>query len=166
MNDMRYMSLKKRDYSMLYAVIVGFLLFAGGFAALNYIRDFGGSWYNSRDFDRYFSFLEGTEYKHTDSHGGFLGDGVTMIVAQIPEEASPEFIQLLWEKGFTDTPVPEDIQYQLRIDPETCMAADISHSLWWFEDESPADCLGEYTNYTFHAYDLDNGIYYYIEFDS
>lgn len=70
------------------------------------------------------------------------------------------------ERNFTDLAVPEDIQYQLRIDPETCIAADISNSLWWFEDESPADCLGEYTNYTFHAYDLDNGIYYYIEFDS
>ena len=73
---------------------------------------------------------------------------------------------LLQERNFTDLAVPEDIQYQMRIDPETCIAADISNSLWWFEDESPADCLGEYTNYTFRAYDLDNGIYYYIEFDS
>ena len=73
---------------------------------------------------------------------------------------------MLQERNFTDLAVPEDIQYQLRIDPETCIATDISNSLWWFEDESPDDCLGEYTNYTFHAYDLDNGIYYYIEFDS
>ena len=133
MNDIQYVSLKNRDHSMLLAVIVGFLLFAGGFAALTYIRDFWGSWYNSRDFDRYFSFPEGTEYEHTDSHGGFLGDGVTTIVAQIPAGSSQEFIQVLWEKGFTNAQLPDDIYQKVIGDPETEAAA-IMDGLWWFGD--------------------------------
>ena len=66
---------RKRDFSMLYGAVAGFLLFVIGFAALNYIMNFGGAWYNSTNFDRYFSFPEGTQYEQTDSHGGFLGDG-------------------------------------------------------------------------------------------
>lgn len=154
---------KKRDYSMLYGVLAGFTLFVL----------FAGWLFAHIDWDSHvgspvdYLFPEGTQIiEERDSHGGFHGDGVAFLSAQIPPEASQDFAFLLQERNFTDLAVPEDIQYQLRIDPETCIAADIPNCLWWFEDESPADCLGEYTNYTFHAYDLDNGIYYYIEFDS
>jgi len=148
---------------MLYGALAGFALFAllAGWLIAHTDRDG-----YVRSPLRYL-FPEGTQIiEERDSHGGFHGDGVAFLAAQIPESASREFALLLQERNFTDLAVPEEIQYQLRIDPETCMAADISNSLWWFEDESPADCLGEYTNYTFHAYDLDTSIYYYIESDS
>lgn len=153
-----------RDYSMLYGVLAGFALFVLFVGWLIAHTDWDSHVGSPVDY----LFPEGTQIiEERDSHGGFHGDGVAFLSAQIPPEASQDFALLLQERNFTDLAVPEDIQYQLRIDPETCIAADISNSLWWFEDESPDDCLGEYTNYTFHAYDLDNGIYYYyIEFDS
>jgi hypothetical protein len=48
---------------------------------------------------------------------------------------------------------------------ETRIAADVTGP-WWFEDESPKDCVGQYTNYTFHIYDPETYTYYYIEYDS
>lgn len=154
---------ENRAHSILYGVLAGFALF-GLFAGWVFTHidwnDHGGA-----PMDHLFP--DGTQLiEQCDSHGGFHGDGVAFLAVQIPPGTSAEFASLLQESGFTDMPLPEDIQYKLRIDPETCMAADIPNSLWWFEDQSPADCLGKYTNYTFHAYDPDNAVYYFIESDS
>ena len=44
---------------------------------------------------------------------------------------------MLQERNFTDLAVPEDIQYQLRIDLETYIAADIPNCLWCFKMNLP-----------------------------
>jgi hypothetical protein len=150
---------QKKDRTMLYAVLAGALLFALALV----IYDSSLPWYDRTDLKQYFSFPEGTAYQKTDSHGGFLGDGVTVLVAQIPPDSSQAFIQVLWEKGFTDEPIPEKLQKKIADDPETHLAAEAS-GLWWFQDESPEG--GEYTNYTFHIYDPGACTYYYIECDS
>lgn len=165
MDGKRYQAVKKRDLSMLWAVLAGFALFVLLGAGINYIVDFGGQWHESTDFDRYFSFPEGKEYEMTDSHGGFLGDGVTLLVAQIPREESRTFMDVLWEKGFTDTPVPEALRKKVAGDPDT-EAVETANGLWWFEDESPEGHEGSYSNYTLHLYDPDTYTYYYIEYDS
>ena len=165
MDGKRYRALKKRDGSMLWAALAGFALFVLLAAGINYMVDFGGQWHESTDFDRYFSFPEGTEYEMTDSHGGFLGDGVTLLVAQIPQEASQEFVRLLQEKGFTDAPISEALREKVAGDPDTA-AVETANGLWWFEDDSPEGHEGSYMNYTFHMYDPDTCTYYYIEYDS
>ena len=154
---------RRRDLSMLYGALAGFALFVLLASWVFAHIDWGSHVGSPVDY----LFPEGTQIIETrDSHGGFHGDGVAFLAAQIPPEDSQEFALSLQERNFTDGSIPEDIQYKLQIDPETRIVAEVSNSLWWFEDESPEDCFGEYTNYTFHAYDLDNAIYYYIEFDS
>ena len=153
---------RKRDFAMLYAVLAGFLLFFGiPFTLI--------VWATVREDNRPYRLLpDGAQIiEQRDSHGGFLGDGVSFMSVQIPLKDSAEFVQQLKEKGFTDAPVPEDIRGKVSGDKETCEAADIAHALWWFRDDSPDDvCLLCYTNYTFQIYDLNTGIYYYIEYDS
>jgi hypothetical protein len=151
---------REKDRSMLYAVLAGAILFALAFV----IYDSSLAWYDRTDFKQYFSFPEGTSYQKTDSHSGFLGDGVTVLIAQVPPESSQAFIQVLWEKGFTDEPIPEKLRKKIAGDPETRLVSEVS-GLWWLRDESP-DGTYEYTNYTFHIYDLDTCTYYYIEYDS
>ena len=152
-----------RDYSTLYAALAGFVLFL---AVLLLMTDHFSPWHDSTDFDRYFPFPEGTQYQQTDSHGSFLGDGVTFLTAQIPRESSPAFLQTLQEKGFTDSPLPQDIREKAANHPETASAATAAQCLWWFEDESPEDTREKYTNYTLHIYDPVACVYYYIEYDS
>ena len=164
--DKRHVPAKKKGLAMCYAALIGLIWIAFRVLPRLALPVFV-IWAITTPSTIGIDFPEGTQIiEERDSHGGFLGDGVTLIAAQIPPETSEDFIQILWEKGFTDAPISEDIRYKLQNDPETCMAAEVFNGLWWFEEESPADCLGEYTNYTFHAYDLDTSIYYYIEYDS
>lgn len=153
---------RKKDHSMLYGALAGFILLALAFI----IYDASLPWYECTDFERYFTFPEGTPYTGTNTHGGFLGDGVTILVAQIPPESSQDFVQVLWEKGFTDAPVPEDIRKKVASAPDTNIISEVSNGLWWFQDESPEGMRGRYANYTLHMYDLDTCIYYYIEYDT
>ena len=157
---------RKRDFSMLYGALAGFILLVGGFILLALINDALLPWYECSDFERLFTFPEGTPYHLKNTHGGFLGDGVTVLTAQIPLESSQDFVQVLWEKGFTDSPVPEDIRKEISNDPDTNMVPEVSNCLWWFQDESPDKSRDWYTNYTFHMYDLDTCTYYYIEYDT
>lgn len=159
---------RKKTRSMFFRVLAITLLLA--LAHITYhvgvVYDASLPWYEHTDFERYFSFPVGTPYHKTDSHGGFLGDGVTTIVAQIPPESAQDFVQVLREKGFTDAPLPENIRKKIAGDPETSMASGVSNGLWWFQDESPEKGRDWYANYTLHMYDLDTCTYYYIEYDS
>ena len=153
---------RKRDFAMLYAVLAGFFLFCGIPFTLVV-------WATVREDNRPYRLLPETAQiiEQRDSHGGFLGDGVSFMSAQIPLKDSAEFVQQLKENGFTDTPVPEAIQGKVRGDKETCAAADIAHALWWFRnDHVDSACPVCYTNYTFQVYDPNTGIYYFIEYDS
>lgn len=159
------MKKERRDFSMLYGVLAGFALFA-----LVAVWIFAHiDWDSHVESPVDYLFPEGTQIiEERDSHGGFHGDGVAFLSAQIPVESSQGFAQLLREKGFTNVPISEELQDQLRGCSETCMAADIPNCLWWFQDESPKSNGSRdwFINYTLHLYDLDTSIYYYIEFDS
>ena len=150
---------RKKDRSILYGALAGFILLALVFI----IYDISLPWYECSDFERYFSFPEGTPYHRTDTHGGFHADGVTILVAQIPLESSQDFVQVLRGRGFSDSPLPEDIRREISNYHEISGATNISNGLWWFQDESPTGHDGRFTDYAFHIYDLDTLIYYYIE---
>jgi len=152
---------RKKDLSLLWAALAGVVLFALGFWLLLSLM----AWRERAEFDRYFSFPQGTEYELTDSHGGFLGDGVTLLVAKIPREESRAFMEVLREKGFTDAPVPKPLREKVAGDPET-ETVETANGLWWFEEESPEGSEGSYRNYTYHMYIPDTCTYYYIEYDS
>ncbi len=96
-----------------------------------------------------------------DTHGGFRGEGETFLVAQIPLESSRDFVQVLREKGFTDTPLPEDIRQHISYHHEISAVTEVSNGLWWFQDESLTS--GDFIEYAFHMYDLDTRLYYYIK---
>ncbi|MBQ2830872.1 MAG: hypothetical protein IJF15_07670 [Oscillospiraceae bacterium] len=151
---------RKRDFTMLYAVLAGFLLFYG--IPITLIV-----WSAVSEDDRIFFPETAQIIEQRDSHGGFLGDGVSFMSVQIPLKDSAEFVQQLKENGFTDEPVPESIRKKVRGDEETCAAADIAHAIWWFRnDHVDSVSPSVYTNYTFRVYDLNTGIYYFIEYDS
>ena len=147
---------RKRDFSMLYGTLAGFIL-------LVLINDALLPWYECSDFERLFTFPEGTPYHMKDTHGGFHADGETVLVAQIPPESAQDFVQVLREKGFTDAPLPEDIRQHISYHHEISAATEVSNGLWWFQDESLT--WGDFIDYAFHMYDLDTRIYYYIKYN-
>ena len=151
---------------MLYGILGGLFLFLIILYFQNLIANRDNRWFESTEFDEYFSFPDGTQYEYSDSHGGFLGDGISIIIAQIPAEASQEFTELLKKRGFVESPLPEKLHYQLMCCSEICMVANISKSLWWFHDDSSGKTLDWFTNYTLHLYDLEKSVYYYIKYDS
>ncbi len=109
---------------------------------------------------------EGTQLTRTDDRG-FRAGGAATDTAYIPPEASEEFAQKLREDGFQESPIPENIQLQLRYVSEAETAAHIINGLWYFKDETPEEFQGKYChNYLFKIYDLDACIYYSIEYDS
>ena len=154
---------QKRDFSMLYGALAGFVLLVGGFILLVMINDALLPWYECSDFERLFSFPEGTPYRMKDTHEGFHADGETILVAQISPESSQDFIQVLREKGFTDAPLPEDIRQEISFRHEVSAAIEVSNGLWWFQGEPLIRNRRSFTDYAFHMYDLDTRIYYYIK---
>jgi len=101
-----------------------------------------------------------------DSDTHTFRDGTRTFIVKIPSEASDSFAAALEEKGFVNTPLPDDIYQKVKGDPEVKVVTTVTNGLWWFKDDSPEDIWGEYTNYDLHIYDLDTGIYYYFESDS
>ena len=101
-----------------------------------------------------------------DSDTHTFRDGTRTFIVKIPSEASDSFAAALEEKGFVNTPLPDDIYQKVKGDPEVKVVTTVTNGLWWFKDDSPEDIWGKYTNYDLHIYDLDTGIYYYFESDS
>ena len=80
-----------RDYSMLYGVLAGFALFVLFVGWLIAHTDWDSHVGSPVDY----LFPEGTQIiEERDSHGGFHGDGVAFLSAQIPPEASQDFALL------------------------------------------------------------------------
>lgn len=151
---------KKRDLSMPYGVLAGFalfILFVGWVIAHT-------DW-NSPAGPVYDMFPDG--YQIVEDHDTrTFRDGTKVFIVKIPLESSGSFAASLQEKGFANTPLPDDIYQKVKSDPEVKVVTSVANGLWWFEDESPEDTRGEYTNYDLHVYDLDTGVYYYFESDS
>ena len=149
-----------RDYSMLYGALAGFTLFVllvGWFVARTDWSSPAGPMYGILP-DGY------QIVEDSDTHT--FRDGTRTFIVKIPSEDSDSFAAALEEKGFVNTPLPDDIYQKVKGDPEVKVVTTVTNGLWWFKDDSPEDIWGEYTNYDLHIYDLDTGIYYYFESDS
>ena len=109
---------------------------------------------------------EGTQIiQESDSHE--FRDGTTFVAAHIPSEASEAFARKLQERSFTETPITEDVLWELTGVQEAEAALDVVNGLWYFRDDTPEQFQGERCyNYTFMIYDLNTCICYYIEYDS
>ena len=94
-------------------------------------------------------------------------DGVTFVAARISPETSEAFAQKLQGRNFVETPITEDVRWELDGIYETEAALNVVNGLWHFEDETPEQFRGEQCyNYTFMIFDVDTGIFYYVESDS
>ena len=154
------MKKKQKDFSMLYAALAGFTLFV-----------LLVSWFVARmDWSNpagpIYGILPDGYQIVEDSDTHTFRDGTRTFIVKIPSEASDSFAATLEEKGFVNTPLPDDIYQKVKGDPEVKVVTTVTNGLWWFKDDSPEDIWGEYTNYDLHVYDLDTGIYYYFESDS
>jgi len=154
------MKKQQKDFSMLYGALAGFTLFVllvGWFVARTDWSSPAGPMYGILP-DGY------QIVEDSDTHT--FRDGTRTFIVKIPSEASDSFAAALEEKGFVNTPLPDDIYQKVKGDPEVKVVTTVTNGLWWFKDDSPEDIWGEYTNYDLHIYDLDTGIYYYFESDS
>ena len=154
------MKKQQKDFSMLYGALAGFTLFVllvGWFVARTDWSSPAGPIYGILP-DGY------QIVEDSDTHT--FRDGTRTFIVKIPSEASDSFVASLEEKGFVNTPLPDDIYQKVKGDPEVKVVTTVTNGLWWFKDDSPEDIWGEYTNYDLHIYDLDTGIYYYFESDS
>ena len=94
-------------------------------------------------------------------------DGTTFVAAYIPPDASEAFARKLQERSFTETPITEDVLWELTGVQEAEAALDVVNGLWHFKDDTPEQFRGERCyDYTVMMYDLDTSIFYYIESDS
>lgn len=94
-------------------------------------------------------------------------DGTTFVAAYIPPEASEAFAQKLQGRNFVETPITEDVIWELSGVSEAEATLNVVNGLWHFKDDTPEQFLGERCyDYTVMIYDLDTGIFYYIESDS
>lgn len=150
----------RRDYSMLYGALAGFTLFVllvSWFIAHT-------DW--SSPARPVYGILPDGYQIIEDRDTRTFRDGTRVFIAKIPSEASDSFAASLQEKGFADTPLPDDIYQKVKGDPEVKVVTSVTNGLWWLKDDSPEDDQGEYTNYDLHVYDLDTRTYYYFESDS
>ena len=108
----------KRDYSMLYAVLAGVLLFSVVV----------GCWFQS-DTRPIPDIPAGGIWREVDTFGGFPAEGIEMDVYQIPEEKMDEFFEQLRELGFERTPFPEEVRKRLAGDSDTAMLVEVSNGL-------------------------------------
>lgn len=152
-----------RDHSMLYGVLGGF----GLFVLLPLLIALYFTWVENTHSEDRIVFPAGTQVTRTNDYDGFPANGTATITAHILPDKSEEFAQQLQKNGFQESPIPENIQLQLRYVSEAETAAHIINGLWYFKDETPEEFQGKYChNYLFKIYDLDACIYYSIEYDS
>ena len=143
---------QKRDLSMLYAALAGFVLFLGG------------AWLFFSSGPPSVSLPAGSRTSTIDTFGGFPAYGVELETVIIPETEAPGFVLQLQEKGFQELPLPKDLVYTLRSDSNTRALANVSNGLWRFENHaSDADggkLSGIYTHFSLCLYDMDSFTYY------
>ncbi len=99
-----------------------------------------------------------------DNHGGFHGDGMTILVVEIPASDEESFLAQLREKGFSSLPVDEIVQNFQYVD-EMSAPLQAENGLYRFCDDSPED-IDWIANFSFELYDSDADTYYYVEYDT
>lgn len=121
------------------------------------------------------------KFKYTDSHGGFLGDGILLAKANLTEKQINRIIdksKINWNK------TPISIEKQLLIygsvSDGTTIVPDIDNDdiipeiyngYWIFKDRTSKERKGRFPdarigNYSLGVIDSDFNIFYYLKFDS
>lgn len=143
---------KKKDRSMLYAVLIGFVLFV-----LVPVLLIGSFLYVSSQTPPFFP--EGTEFETIDNIGGFPAVGAETTIAHIPSEHAEEFEEKLRESGYVPTPIASYVYGIDRYDDLSGLYS-IENGLWCIYDDTPESRTEKWENFTFHIYDLDTCTYY------
>lgn len=122
------------------------------------------------------------EFKHTDSHGGFHGDGILFAKAQFSEKNADK-IKSNIIKTWNKVPLTENIRtilygnesYSSELGKRLGLPK-IHNGYWIFIDRHGGNIRekngGEKilsrpsANYSFAVFDIDNKILYYLEYDS
>ena len=145
---------RKRDFTMLYAVLAGFAFFV--ILPIVVVCVIGYPTEPS------VSLPTGSRIQTVDTFGGFPAYGIEMHIVQIPPEKSEEFEKHLREEGFFQMPLPADVHETISFDSDTEMLAGISNGLWWFENRGSGDGKvgGIYENFDLLIFDFDTCTYY------
>lgn len=140
-----------KDRSMLYAALIGFVLFALIPALLIGTLLFLDS--QTPPF-----FPEGTEVEVIDNIGGFPAVGAKKTIAHIPPEHAEEFEEKLRESGYVPTPVAPSVHSIDRYGDLSGLYS--KNGLWCIYDDTAKNYPERWKNFTFHIYDLDTCTYY------
>jgi len=143
---------QKKDYSMLYAAIAGFLIFVlppcllAGFVV----------WSNNAPSTLGVPFPEGTEIiEQFDTHQGlFRKKGVAVSIVQIPQEAQPAFEESLLAENFWDGPIGYDVSKGLESVENSAAILKAENILWTYRDEAIALAEKPFSDYFAAIYDL------------
>lgn len=112
-------------------------------------------------------FPEGTQIlREEDTHEGFFrSKGITVIVAQIPEDYIFAFANRLRAEDFSFGP-PAGPAYELLATIEgTKNILDSSNTLFNYEDEALAFVEEPFSDCSAAVYDLESGLFCFIEYD-
>ena len=153
---------QKKDSILRYAVLVGvvaLVLLAGWLVAHKENENYVHTPIN------YLLPEEAQVIEMIDTHE--FRDGTTFVAAYIPPEVAEAFAQKLQGRNFVETPITEDVKWELSAISEAEATLNVVNGLWHFKDDTPEQFRGEQCyNYTFMIFDVDTGIFYYVESDS
>ena len=112
-------------------------------------------------------FPEGTQFlQETDTHQGlFRQKGKTIIVAQIPADSVQIFGAYLAQEGFWDPSPYDEAKRKLELIPEADMALKSDNILWTYQDEALAFIEKPFSDFFAAIYDLETGLFCFIEYD-
>jgi len=112
-------------------------------------------------------FPEGTQIiQETDTHRGFFrSKGIAVVVAYIPENYMQEFGNRLEVKGFAEGPPVGPARELLSAVEEVRYILDSSNTMVNYEDEALALVERPFSDCSAAIYDLDTGVFCYVEYD-
>ena len=109
--------------------------------------------------------------KYEDSHGGFLGDGMTSAEANLNKKQIDKIVDKS-EGKWSKTPIPSEIKKLASVKyaergHNNLETYKIENCYWIFKNRTPEGRFAHITrNYSVAIIDLDTNILYYISFDS
>jgi len=158
---------QKRDFSMLYAALAGFLLFCSPLFLL-LLGMFLSEWSARIPSSISMSFPEGTQItEQADTHQGFFRQkGTSIVVAQIPAEHAHAFGEQLRSEEFIVFPPLDHVQEILKTTDAAAPFLDDKHVLWFYRDEALAFVEEPFSDYFAATYDEETGLYCGVEYDS
>lgn len=126
-----------------------------------------GVWTTSVCSDLRVLFPDGTQIiQETDTHQGFFrSKGIAVVVAQIPEAHIQEFGNELRNKDFSSGPPVGPAHELLSSIEAAAQILDSSNTMVNYEDEALAIVEEPFSDCSAAIYDLDTGLFCFIEYD-